>query len=246
MGIEELSQLDIINGIFTTIFVIVSLIVGLKILIKYFAYKQKQLITVGLAWMSIATPWLGNVSSFLLYITFGLRLELIPYLFMENVFVPLGIIFWIYSFATLVFQDSATMKKITVVFVLICIPYDVFLIIMLFTNPEVIGSLEGMFDSHHEIIPNVFRVFGIFTVLITGILFSRASMKSKDPTVQWKGRFFLIGIISFTIAAFLDAILTFGPLGIIFVRLLLTSSAIEYYLGFFLPDLIANKLIKQK
>ncbi|MHA1762697.1 MAG: hypothetical protein ACTSYC_02935 [Promethearchaeota archaeon] len=244
MGIEELSQLEIINGIFTTLFVIVSLIVGLKILIKYFSYKQKQLITVGLAWMSIATPWAGNVISFLLYITFGMRLNLVPYLFIENVFVPLALIFWIYSFTTLVYPTL--MKKLTTIFILICISYDIYLVIMLFTNPEMIGTLEGMFDSHHEIIPNVFRVFGIFTVLITGILFSRASMRSKDPIVQWKGRFFLIGIISFTIAAFLDAILTFGSLGIVLVRLLLISSAIEYYLGFFLPDLIANKLIKQE
>ena len=243
MGIEELSELDILHGIFTTLFVVVSLLVGLRILLKYFEHRRNELITVGLAWMTISTPWIGNSLSFLLYITFEYRLELVPYLFMENIFIPLALICWIYSFSTLVYPRLV--KKLTILFVLICIPYEIFLIIALIINPEMIGTLEGMFDSHHTIIPNAFRVFGIFVVLITGIIFARTSMKSEDPTVQWKGRFLLIGMVSFTIGALLDAVLTFTPLDLVLVRLLLISSSIEYYLGFFLPDVIANKLIKR-
>lgn len=243
MGIEELSELDILHGIFTTLFVVVSLLVGLRILFKYFEHRRTELITVGLAWMAISTPWIGNSLSFLVYILFGYRLELVPYLFMENAFIPLALICWIYSFSTLVYPRLV--KKLTIIFALICIPYEVFLIGALIIAPEMIGILEGMFDSSHTIIPNAFRVFGIFVVLITGIIFAKTSMKSEDPSVQWKGRFLLIGMISFTIGALLDAVLTFTPLELVLVRLLLISSSIEYYLGFFLPDVMAKKLIKR-
>ena len=243
MGLEEISELDILHGIFTTLFVIISLLVGIRILLKYFKYKRREYITVGLAWMGISTPWLGNSLSFLMYILIGYRLELFPYLFIENIFIPLALLCWIYSFSTLVYPRLV--KKMTIGFSVICIPYEIFLIIILIINPEIIGTLEGMFDSKHTIIPNIFRVFAIFVVLITGILFARESMKSEDPSIQWKGRFFLIGMISFAVGAFLDAVLTFTPLELVLVRLLLISSSIEYYLGFFLPDSITNRLIKK-
>ncbi len=245
MGIEELSELDILHGIFTTIFVVISLLVGIRILLKYFEHKRMELVGVGIAWMGIATPWMGNSLAFLLYVLVDYELELFPYLFMENVFIPLAIVCWIYAFSTLVYPRSV--RKMTVIFGIICVIYEIYLIIALIINPEIIGtwSEEGRFDASHNMIPDIFKVFGIFTVLITGIIFARNSMRSEDPSIQWKGRFFLIAIISFAVGAFLDAILTFTPLELVIVRLLLISSAIEYYLGFFLPDPIANRLIKQ-
>ena len=243
MGIEELSELDILHGIFTTIFVVISLLVGIRILLKYFEYKRTELVAVGIAWMGISTPWIGNSLSFLLYVLAGYKLELLPYLFMENVFIPLAIICWIYAFSTLVYPRLV--KKMTLTFGVICLLYEIFLIIALIINPQIIGTLEGRFDSSHTIIPNIFRIFGIFVVLITGTMFARKSMNSEDPSVQWKGRFLLIAMISFTIGAFLDAVLTFTPFELVLVRLLLISSSIEYYLGFFLPDSIANRLIKK-
>jgi len=245
MGIEELSELDILHGIFTTIFVVISLLVGLRILLKYFEHKRTELVAVGIAWMGISTPWIGNSLSFLLYVLAGYKLELFPYLFMENVFIPLAILCWIYAFSTLVYPRLV--KKMTVVIGVICLIYEIFLIAALIINPEIIGTLgeEGMFDSSHTIIPNIFRVFGIFIVLITGTIFARKSMTSEDPSTQWKGRFLLIAMISFAIGAFLDAVLTFTPLELVLVRLLLISSSIEYYLGFFLPDSIASRLIKK-
>ena len=244
MGIEELSELDILHGLFTTIFVVISLLVGLRILLKYFEHRRTELVAVGIAWMGISTPWIGNSLSFLLYVLAGYKLELFPYLFMENVFIPLAIICWMYAFSTLVYPRLV--KKITVVFAIICLIYEVFLIVALILNPEIIGTLEGRFDSSHTIIPNIFRVFGIFVVLVTGTIFARKSMSSEDPSIQWKGRFMLIAMISFAVGVFLDAVLTFTPLELVLVRLLLISSSIEYYLGFFLPNSIANRLIKKE
>jgi hypothetical protein len=134
----------------------------------------------------------------------------------------------------------------TIIFAVICLIYEIILVTALIMNPEIIGTLEGMFDSSHTIIPNVFRIFGIFVVLITGTIFAWKSMKSEDPSVMWKGRFILIAMISFTIGAFLDAVLTFSALELVIVRLLLISSSIEFYLGFFLPDPIAKILIKEE
>ena len=128
---------------------------------------------------------------------------------------------------------------------MICVLYEIYLITALIINPQSIGTLERTFDSSHTVIPNVFRIFGILIVLITGLLLSSTLRKSEDMKVKWKGRFLLMGIISFTIGAFLDAVLIFTPIELVIVRLLLISSSIEFYLGLFLPQPIVNKLIKE-
>ena len=245
MGIEELSELDVVHGIFTLIFVIISLLVGLRILLKSFEinYGRREYIAVGIAWMGISTPWFGNSFSFLLFVLGGYRLELVPYLFLENAFIPLAIMCWIYAFSSLVYPNSV--KKMALIFGVICIVFEIYLIANLVINPENIGTLEGNFDSSHTILPNLFKVFGIFIVLITGVIFANKSMNADDKSTQWKGRFLLIAMISFTVGAFLDVVLDFTPIELILVRLLLISSAIEYYLGFFLPKFVAKRLLKE-
>ena len=245
MGIEQLSGLDLLHGIFTLLFVIISLLVGIRILLKAFevSFGRREYIAVGIAWMSISTPWFGNSFSFLLFVIFGYRLELVPYLFLENVFIPLAIICWIYAFSTLVYPNSV--KKMTLIFGVICIAYEIYLIANLILNPGNIGTLEGNFDSSHTLIPNLFKIFGIIVVLITGVIFAKKSMNADDKSTQWNGRFLLIAMISFTVGAFLDVVLSVSPIELIIVRLILISSAIEYYLGFFLPNSVAKRLLKE-
>ena len=69
-------------------------------------------------------------------------------------------------------------------------------------------------------------------------------MKVDIKVIQWRGRFMLIAFISFTIGALFDSAIPMSSLTIVLIRLLLISSAIEYYLGFFFPDRLANWLIK--
>ena len=244
MGIEDLSTLDILHGILTSTFVIISIAVSLKILLKYPKHKRIELLTVGIAWLGISTPWWGNSFSFLTYISFGFKLDLFTYLLIENAFIPIALICWIYSFGALAYP--ALKKKFLIIIGAICIPYEIFLISALIIEPTIIGTLEGMFDSKHTIIPIAFRIFGLIVVLITGILFGRESMKSDNLVIKWKGRFLAIGIITFVVAAILDVILILNPLELIIVRGLLILSAFEYYLGFFFSERLTNLLFKKR
>ena len=244
MSIEDLNGLEILEGILTSIFVIISILVGLGILLRYFKYKKKELITVGASWLCISTPWWGNTFSFLLYIIADVTLPQFTYLFIENVFIPIALVVWIYSFTYLAYPHLT--KKLTIVFSIVCGAYDLFVIIALVVKPELIGTLEGRFDSNHTIIPNAFRIFAIIVVLITGSIFALKSMKSRTKIISLKGKFLLLGFISFLLGALLDAFLSFAPLELIIVRALLISSAIEYYLGFYMPQKIANLFIREK
>jgi len=107
-----------------------------------------------------------------------------------------------------------------------------------------VACLYNTCKTSYNSFTRIFQAFAILSALLTGVLFALKSFKSGDATIRWKGRFLLIAFISFSAAAILDSGFALGIIGVIIIRLLLISSAIEYYLGFLLPDRIAKRLIR--
>jgi len=70
------------------------------------------------------------------------------------------------------------------------------------------------------------------------------SIKVNNPEVQLKGKILLLGFMSFSIASVLDATVSDITFILIIIRLILISSAVEYYLGFFLPKVLAKRVNK--
>jgi len=239
----QLTEFDVINGSFTLLFVLISIIVGVRILLKYFSLRRKDLITVGLTWIFLSSGWWGAGFSFLSYVLFGILLDQVIYLFISNAFVAIALICWMYSFANFVYGEAKG-KKIFGIFFIICLAYEIVLISLFIINPKILGTFYGVFYYQGNILILVFQIFAILLALITGIIFSRKSMQSEDKKLRLKGKFLLIAFISFTIGAIIDATLATDPVTLIIARLILASSAIEYYLGFLLPDKLAQKIIK--
>lgn len=245
MGLEDLTPDDILYGSLSLILVVISIIVGLRILSKYFRYKQKTLIPVGLSWIFITSAWWVSAFSFVLLAIFDFRFNAFWYLFFENAFSPLALIFWIYSFTTLLYPKWK--KIIFGTYLIICISFEIALIVMLNINTELIGTgiEEGIFSSQLTAFAIAFQLFGLLTLTITGLIFSLHSLKSPDAKISWKGRFLLAAFLSFTIGSLVEALFLLDPLSLILVRILLIFSNLAFYFGFFLPDKIANVLLKE-
>ncbi len=242
MALQDLTQLEVLQGIFGLIWVIIGIIIGVRIIIKALLLKRNELITVGLTYIFATSAWWGVVVQFLTYSFFNIKLDAFSYLFIANIFIPLALICWIYSFCQII--NPKLKKNLFVIYFIISIIWLVFLLSSLLINTELVGTLEGIFDSKHSTIALIFIFFSIISFLFTGVYFSLISMKIGDPEIKWKGRFLFIAWISFTIGAILDAALTLTPITLIIVRLILISSSIAYYFGFFLPKKLANFLIK--
>ena len=238
MKIQDLNQLEMLHGTFTLIFIVISILLGIRIFLKYFTYKQKQLITVGLTWIFLSSGWWGSGFSFLSILLIQQPLDQFTYLLIGNVFIPIAIICWIYSFTSLAYPNLK--KKLLITYSVICTIFEIYLIISLLIDPNSIGIIIGTFYSQPSLIPMVFLLFAIITTIVTGILFSRNSIRSDKLEVHIKGIILLIAFISFTVGAFMDAVITLTPVTLIIVRLILISSAIEYYFGFLLPERLAK------
>jgi hypothetical protein len=242
MGLEGLSELDILHGTFTLMFVILFLSVGLIILLKAISLKRRELISVGLTFIFLSSVWWASAFSFLFLITFNYLLDTFTYLFLGNFFVPFALVCWIYSF--LEFGYPHLKKKIMTLVLIICIPYQIFMFIFLLMDPSIIGTRIGLFYYKPNLYALIFQISAILIVIITGILFSIKSIKSADPRIKWKGKFFLMAILTFVVGGTLDMGFTLNPVILVIDRLILMLSSILFYLGFLLPDKIAKWLIK--
>jgi hypothetical protein len=243
MGIEDLSQLEILQGFSSLIYAIFGSIIGLIIALKFIQYKQKELLFVGTSLILITAPWYSGGISFLTYISFDYIFNDRLYFFINYGFIAVALLCWISAMSLLIFTESK--KKIMISFSIICGLYEILFIIMLIVDPSLLGAKEGRFNSDAELVPTIFLVFGLLITIITMAMFIRECFRSTNLKVKWKGRFLLIAMTFMVIGSFMDAVVTVSYTSLIIVRFLLIGRIIFSYLGWLLPDRVARWLIKE-
>jgi hypothetical protein len=244
LGLADLTQVELLYGSFSFIFVVISIIMGLKILIKYFELKRVEFITIGLAWVFMTSGWWRISLNFPLVILFDTEVPHIIGITIDSIFIPVAILCWMYSFCTLVYPNS--LKKVMTIYLLICVIYEIILVYLIITDPDQVVTIISTFNSKYNLYPYLFSIFGILTFIVTGIIFAMKSVKSEDPKIRWKSKFLLLAFILFTIGAIFDAGIRMDVFTLVAVRSILIISSILYYMGFLLPDKVSNWLIKEK
>ncbi|MGV9171503.1 MAG: hypothetical protein ACOC35_02885 [Promethearchaeia archaeon] len=240
MSLVGLSEIQILRGTISLIFVIISILIGIRMVLRYFTYKRKQLATIGLTWIFLSSAWWGGAFSFLSYLLFDYTFEPQLYLFIGNFFIPVALITWIYSFVTLAYPEYK--KKLFYPYTIISLGFMVFIVVALFTDYTLIGELENKLNSTHSDISLAFIIFTLVSTLVTGIVFAKQSLSSENPTIVWKGRFLLLAFLVFIPGALLDAIVPPIPILLVLIKVLLMIGGVLYNFGFFLPKMIKNKL----
>ncbi|MBY8986116.1 MAG: hypothetical protein KGD65_13655 [Candidatus Lokiarchaeota archaeon] len=239
-----LNPLDIINGIFSFIFVVISLVVGVLILIRYFRYKEKIYFLVGATWILISEPWWPSSLSFLVSLSNGIGLPPTIYFLIGNMLIPVAIAFWLLAFTEFLLTEKR--KLILLVFAIIGVIFEIIFFTLLFINPDLIGYLNPPVDVSYNFFIMIFLLIFILIVVISGFFFARLSLKSDDPEVKLKGKLLVVAYIAFFLGALLDSSIRLNELGVIFVRLILIASAVFWYGGFLLPHWMRKLFLKQK
>ena len=239
----SLEPIDFANGLFSLIFVIISIFVGIHIILNYFDHKRKEFILVGLAWICVSEPWWPSAISFILILISGQGLSFEMYVIIGNVGLPFGVTIWIAAFSELLFKEK---QKIAIILTIIFgIIFEIIFFYLLFTEPTLIGELRGPIDIEYKHLALIFLLSFLLLVLILGFIFAVVSIKADNPEVSLQGKFLLISFLSFFIGTLLDAFFHLDILTLLIVRILLVSSAIEWYFGFLLPNWVKNLLIKE-
>ncbi len=241
-----LNTIDYINGPLFTIFSILSLLVGIHILLRYFKVKKTSFIYVGLAWIFLTSPWFPSMIAFFNSLLTGASpgLHQTIYFFLGNIFVPLAAICWIAALAELLFERY---KKILLpIFIVYGIVFYIVFFLQLAFDQSAIGTLVGDIDVKYESISFVgfFYISILLLFLITGILFTKQTISSPNKEIRIKSRFLLLAFFLFTSGALLDALIRKDILTIILMRALEISGSLCFYFGFILPKSVEKVFVK--
>ena len=218
--------MDIFQGSLSLVYVIISYILGISILSKYFEFETRDYIFVGVAWMGISNPWLPDAISFIMIVFIQSNLSPEVSFIIGYAILPFFILCWL------------------IAFIIFTISFEIIFFFLLFTDPNLIGIFVGPFQIRWSLLMQIYLCIFISIAVISGIMFARVSIKSHNPEVSLKGKLISAAFISFALAAFIEAFFHLDPLTVVITRSILISSSIEFYLGFILPKWGRNFFLK--
>ena len=250
-----LELVDILQGSFSLIFVIISIVLGITILLKYFDQKNRLYLLVGISWIGVANPWIPDSISFLMNITVQQSLPVGLYFIIGNCFLPIALLTWFTAFTDMIKKDSQ--KRVLIITAILSILFEVVFFTLFFIDINLIGVINPLrpFTVEFDIFITVFLICVIFAMMISGVIFAQRSIKVEDREVRLKGKLLRAAFITFTVGSILDSLLgtifedpadPFLAVMVVVVRILLIISAIEFYGGFLLPRWMKDIFMKKE
>ena len=102
-----LSNLDIINGTFCIIVAIIFLFVGLRITLKYFKYKEKNFLLVGISGICLGSGWWGGSASFIVALTINENgISYTAMALLNLVPISFALILWLASITNFLYKEK--------------------------------------------------------------------------------------------------------------------------------------------
>ncbi len=242
MLLQNIESFEIFAAWFSLVFVAISWILAAIIILKYFKYRAKQLLLVGIAWIGIAMPWTSDSISVILLSTIRMTLNQYAKVIIELTFLPVALVLWLYAFTDLVYPTAQ--KVVLIISILFCAFFEIWFFSALIIDFRLIGEYTPPLAIEFTIPIYIFLISFLGTFVITGLIMAVKSVRENDKEISLKGKFLVLAFISFLIGTILEVILPLHPIGIMIVRLTLISSAIEYYIGFTLPRFIKELFIR--
>ncbi len=248
-----LELVDYLQGSFSLIFVIISLIIGITILTKYFEHKNRLLILVGISWIGIANPWMPDSISFLMNLITGEPLPVELYFIIGNCFIPIALLTWLIAYTDMIRKKAQ--KKVIIITIILSIIFEIAFFTLFFIDIDLIGVINPIrpFTVEFGLFITVYLMLVILVMVVTGVIFAQKSVRSDDREIRLKGKLLRAAFITFTVAAVFDSLLgtifedPTDPLlsiMVVVIRILLIFSALEFYGGFLLPRWMKEILIK--
>ena len=242
----ELTTIELLNGLLSILFVSISIILGATIVSRYFQHKQRTLLLVGLTLIGLTSIWYSSSLSVLLILTTGKGISDELYMFLGNGLIPITAILWMIAFTDLLVSNKENQKLILLIFGIYSALFEIYYLYFLFTNPSMLGEVLSPVDATYGMIVTVYQLSLVIFMVITGTLFGRKSLRSDNPEINLKGKLLIIAFWSFFIGAIFEILSHISIIILILGRIILISSAIEFYSGFLLPNWMKKLLLRKE
>ena len=239
----ELTTAEFLTGLFSLIFIIVSIIIGSKIAQKYSESKKREYLLVGITWIGIVFPYFPSAITFLLVLFTNILLSIEVRFMLGFGFLPTFLVIWLIAFTDLMYKEKQ--KQIMIIAIIICAILQITFTVFILIDTSLIGKQVGLFHGTFTLFTRIYLLSILLIFFLTGIIFALKSIKLGDVEVKLRGKFLFFAFIFYTIGVFLETILPVTALTAVIVRLIVIISAFQFYLGFILPEKIKRIFIKE-
>jgi len=239
-----LTPIEILHSSFSLVAIVISILIGLIIISKYFKFKQINILLIGIFWTGLTFPWLPTVITFVMMLTVGFGLSIEWFILIGIVILPITVLCGLTAFTRLLGVRKKKRRLILSSVLVFNLVFESLIFYFLFTDVTVIATLEDVLTIQWSIFSQIYFIINLILFLVTGVLFSKRSLQSESREIRFKGKLLMAAFISFTIGTVLDFAIP-NPLTYIIARLILLSSSIEFYIGFLLPERIKRLLFKE-
>lgn len=233
----------LVLGIFTLIFLIVTLLISGKMIYRGLKVNNKLISYVGISYFGVASCWLGVALNFLSVII----LNIIPpwelYFMVHGGIVIIALVFWIAAMTDLLMFKDKTRKSIIAIAAILAVAADIIYFIVIFISIELLGTPVAPIQVEYGLFSYGYLTTILVVFLIFGGMFVRESLKANEPIINLKGKFLGASFIVFTIASVLEVF--FKEIWIFVIgRIIVLIAGILFYIGFLMPKPIENALLK--
>ncbi|MFX1443283.1 MAG: hypothetical protein ACFFHV_07720 [Promethearchaeota archaeon] len=239
-----LEFIEFYNGLTGTIFVVISIIVAIKLILKFFEHKKRGLLFAGLTWLIICETYWPVAISFIMVLLTNETLSDVQYFFIGAFLIPVGLLSWLVVFTDLVYKSKQ--KLILSLVVITGIIWEIFYLFFLFTNPSLIVVRVSLVDGEYISFALYYFLVVLGTFLITGLVFANQSLNADDPAIRLKGKLLIGAFITFSVGIALDGLTPLNIITITIYRILVILAAFFFYSGFFLPSWLEKMMIKKQ
>ena len=192
----------------------------------------------------MSEPWWPHVASFFIALSTGELLDSQTFFLLGYGFVPITIFVWSLALTDLLYEQQK--KLILGLAILFGLSMESIFLYLLWTQPQYIGTVTGHFDVNYAPFMVFYQVILVIIILSNGTIFALKSLKSPNPEVRLKGKLLLAAFYSFSLGGVLDIMSPFSLITLIIARLLLFSSAFEFYGGFILPRWMRSLFLRNE
>ena len=231
-------------GIFTLIYIIVTLLVALKIIAKYFEIKENIFLYAGTAYLGAAIPWMGVALNFISVVFFDTIPSMELHFLVHGAILPFTLWLWIITNLKLSNVKPTKQKIIIAISFVIAIIFQIIYINIIFTDTTILGTLINEIQVDYAPFSELYLLIMAIIMISLGFRLGFHSLKSNIKRVRLKGKLI---VYSFILATFTFALEIFVPIitMIILARILVAFTAILFYGGFILPKWMEKLFLKE-
>jgi len=233
----------IVLGVVTMIYIIITVIVAIKFLNKYFEFKNKVFIYGGISYFGVASCWFGVGLNFVLVMFFNVIPPMELHFLLHGAIVTYPQWCWFLLISYLFHMRHNIRKVLTITTGILATIVEILYIYIVFTNVGLLGRLVAPIQVVYGPFSYIYLSIHLLIFVAQGLLLGYNSTKSEDKRVKLKGKFLLSSFLFFLSGSLLEVFFNQIPVFIV-ARILIAISAIFFYFGFILPKRIEKIFLK--